>query len=117
MVEIKLIKDFLLVKETLERIGIANQKTKVLTPSCYLIFKNKKYYIAHFKTLIADKKNKNLIGEQDINRRDSIISMLKNWGMIEILEDDIYQEVLKEKIFVLTHDKKKDYTINHKYEI
>lgn len=116
MIEVTLLKEFVLIKETLERIGIANIKRKVITPTCYLIFENGKYYISHFKLLLSKEKNNELISEKDINRQNAIISMLKNWNMIDIIDDSIYQEPLKEKIFVLSFKNKNDYKINHKFE-
>ena len=57
------------------------------------------------------------ISERDIDRQNAIATLLENWGMIKIISDDVYQTDLKEKIFVLKYSDKKDYTINHKYQI
>jgi len=118
-VQIRLKGDYLVVKETLERIGIANKTTKVIIPSCYIIFKNNKHYIMHFKELLALEGYRGEIETSDIERRNSIVTMLVNWNLIEIDEEpmEIYQEELKQKIFVLSHKEKKDYTINHKYQV
>lgn len=118
MVEIRLIRKYLVVKETLERIGIANRETKVITPSCYIIYDDDdKYYITHFKNLLAKNSNKP-IPQKDIDRQNAICTMLQNWGSIEIVnEEGIYQEELKEKIFVLKYDEKQNYQINHKIKI
>jgi hypothetical protein len=116
-VEVKLVSDFLVIKETLERIGIANRKTQVITPSVYILHKQGKYYIIHFKELLALDGFKHNINDTDISRRNAIISLLSNWGMVEILDDDIYQEDLAEQIFVLPFAEKRNYTINHKYRI
>lgn len=116
-VEIKLLSDFLVVKETLERIGIANRKTRVITPSVYILHKQGKYYIIHFKELLALDGFKHNINETDVSRRDAIASLLSNWGMVEILDDGVYQEDLAEQIFVLPFAEKQNYTINHKYRI
>ena len=116
-VEVKLISDFLVIKETLERIGIANRKTKVITPSVYVLHKQGKYFIIHFKELLALDGFKHNINETDISRRNAIVSLLSNWGMVEILDDDIYQEDLAEQIFVLPFSEKQNYKINHKYRI
>lgn len=118
-VRVKLCKDFLVVKETLERIGIANKRKKVITPSCYILHKKGNYFIVHFKLLLAMDGFKKEINEQDINRQNAICTLLQNWGMIEIIDDDIYQEELKERIFVLSYNERisDKYTINHKFRM
>ncbi len=116
-VEVKLLSDFLVIKETLERIGIANRKTKVITPSVYILHKQGNYYIIHFKELLALDGFKRNIIDTDIIRRNAIISLLSNWDMVDIVEDGIYQEELEEQIFVLPYSEKRDYKINHKYRI
>jgi hypothetical protein len=116
-IEVNLVSDFLVIKETLERIGIANRKTKVITPSVYILHKQGKYYIIHFKELLALDGFKRNLTETDISRRNAIISLLKNWDMIEICEDGVYQPELEEQIFVLPYKEKHDYKINHKYRI
>ena len=116
-VEVKLVSDFLIIKETLERIGIANRKTHVITPSVYILHKQGTYYIIHFKELLALDGFKRDINETDISRRNAIISLLSNWGMISIVEDSIYQPELEEQIFVLPYAEKRMYKINHKYRI
>lgn len=116
-VEVKLVSDFLVIKETLERIGIANRKTKIITPSVYILHKQGSYYIIHFKELLALDGFKRNINETDISRRNAIISLLKNWGMITIEVDGVYQEELEEQIFVLPYAEKVNYKVNHKYRI
>ena len=114
---IKLKSDFLVVKETLERIGICNKNTKVITPSCYILHKQGNYYLIHFKFLLALDGFKKEVEERDILRQNAIATLLQNWGMIEIMDKDVYQETLMEKIFVLPFKDKVEYTINHKYKI
>lgn len=116
-IEVKLVSDFLVIKETLERIGIANRKTHVITPSVYILHKQGNYYIIHFKELLALDGFKRNINETDLCRRNAIISLLTNWGMITIEEEGIYQEILEEQIFVLPYSEKASYKINHKYRI
>lgn len=117
MIEIRLKKNFSVIKETLERIGIANRQTKVITPSCYIIQKDDKIYITHFKCLLVDNENKP-IPQKDINRQNAICSMLQNWNSIEIVdEENVYQEELLEKIFVLKFEEKSEYFINHKVKV
>lgn len=116
-VEIKLIADFLVIKETLERIGIANRKTKIITPSVYILHKQGNYYIIHFKELLALDGFKRNINDTDISRRNAIISLLVNWDMVSIEEEGVYQTELEEQIFVLPYSEKVNYKINHKYRI
>lgn len=117
MIEIKLKRDFAVIRETLERIGIANRKTQILTPSCYVIFKDQKYFIAHFKELLSNN-DEIIIPQKDIDRQHAICSMLQNWESISIVDEKtIYQKELKEKIFVLPYSEKKNYKINHKVRI
>ena len=76
--------DFLKVRETLSRIGVASRKEKKLYQSCHILHKQGKYYIVHFKELFAlDGKETNLT-ENDIGRRNRIASLLKDWGLINI---------------------------------
>lgn len=116
MIEIKLKRDYAVIKETLERIGIYNRKTKILTPSCYIIFKNNKYYIAHFKELLSNN-NMKTIPQKDIYRRNAVATMLSNWNSIELVDSHVYQEELKEKIFVLSYEKKQNCEVIHKVKI
>lgn len=117
-IEVELTSDFLVIKETLERIGIANCRKKVITPSCYVFHHKNRYYIMHFKELLALYGYKEEIDETDIERRDAIATLLANWRMVVIKDhDEYYQKELKQKIFVLHFKDKKDYKINHKYQI
>lgn len=116
-------KEFSKVTETLERMGISNRKTKIITPSCYLIGndQSEEYRILHFKELLARDGFKMMVDTKDIERRDSIITMLINWGYITIGNiydfDNVYQEPLKSQIYVLPLKEKSKYKINHKYEL
>ena len=74
--------DFLKVRETLSRIGVASRKEKILYQSCHILHKQGKYYIVHFKELFAlDGKETNLT-ENDIGRRNRIANLLKDWGLV-----------------------------------
>lgn len=76
--------DFLKVRETLSRIGVASRKEKILYQSCHILHKQGKYFIVHFKELFAlDGKQTNL-SENDIARRNTISKLLKDWGLVEI---------------------------------
>ena len=89
MLEVKLKEpdDFLKVRETLSRIGVASRKERKLYQSCHILHKQGKYYIVHFKELFAlDGKDTNL-NENDVSRRNSIAGLLGDWGLIEIVGD------------------------------
>ena len=89
MLEVKLKEpdDFLKVRETLSRIGVASRKERKLYQSCHILHKQGKYYIVHFKELFAlDDKDTNL-NENDVSRRNSIAGLLGDWGLIEIVGD------------------------------
>ena len=90
MVEISLKEpdDFLKVRETLTRIGVASRKEKKLYQSCHILHKKGQYYIVHFKELFAlDGKRANL-SENDVQRRNRIIKLLSDWGLVEIVKID-----------------------------
>ena len=90
MVEISLKEpdDFLKVRETLTRIGVASRKEKKLYQSCHILHKKGQYYIVHFKELFAlDGKRANL-SENDVQRRNRIIKLLSDWGLVEIVKVD-----------------------------
>ena len=77
--------DFLKVRETLSRIGVASRKDKTLFQSCHILHKQGKYYIVHFKELFAlDGKDTNL-SENDIARRNTITNLLKDWGLVDVV--------------------------------
>ena len=77
--------DFLKVRETLTRIGVASRKDKTLYQSCHILHKQGKYYIVHFKELFAlDGKHANLT-QNDVQRRNRIIQLLSDWGLITIM--------------------------------
>ena len=87
MIEVRLKEDddFLKVKETLTRIGIASRREKKLYQSCHILHKQGKYYIVHFKELFAlDGKPTNL-SENDIERRNTVVNLLHEWDLVEIV--------------------------------
>lgn len=117
-VEVKLNEPFSVVRETLERMGIANHNKKVLYPSCYLLHKKDKYYVIHFKNLLAlDGKPVDNYTESDDCREKSIALLLQKWGLVDIIDLSKYDKLDPMFIFVLPHDKRRDYEIVHKYSI
>ncbi len=108
--------DFLKVRETLSRIGVASRKEKKLYQSCHILHKQGKYYIVHFKELFAlDGKNTNL-SENDIARRNTIVNLLDDWGLVEVLGKTEPAAPLSQ-IKVISYKEKSDWTLETKYNI
>jgi len=120
MVEIRLNEpdDFLKVRETLTRIGVASRKEKKLYQSCHILHKQGKYYIVHFKELFAlDGKYANLT-INDVQRRNRITKLLADWGLITILNKDSIIDIAPlNQIKVLSYKDKQDWTLEQKYNI
>ena len=90
--------DFLKVRETLTRIGVASRKEKKLYQSCHILHKQGKYFIVHFKELFAlDGKHANLT-INDVQRRNRITRLLADWGLISIVKEDDFNKVIKEVV-------------------
>lgn len=116
-VEITLIRDddFLKVKETLTRIGIA-AKDKTLYQSCHILHKRGKYAIMHFKELFSLDGKETQISEEDLNRRDSIVTLLKKWGLVEIV-DPGFVELSMHNLKILSFGEKKNWKLESKYTV
>jgi len=80
--------DFLKVKETLTRIGVSSRKEKKLFQSCHILHKRGRYVILHFKELFELDGLKNDVSDEDIARRNTIVSLLEQWELVEVLEED-----------------------------
>ena len=108
--------DFLKVRETLSRIGVASRKEKKLYQSCHILHKQGKYYIVHFKELFAlDGKETNLT-ENDIGRRNRIASLLKDWGLINISSEVQNMSPLSQ-IKIISFKENSEWTLETKYNI
>ena len=108
--------DFLKVRETLSRIGVASRKERKLYQSCHILHKQGRYYIVHFKELFAlDGKNTNLT-ENDIARRNTISNLLKDWGLITI-KGNITNVAPLSQIKVLSYREKEEWILETKYNI
>lgn len=120
MVEVTLSEpdDFLKVRETLTRIGVASRKEKKLYQSCHILHKQGKYYIVHFKELFAlDGKYANLT-QNDIQRRNRIIQLLADWGLITVNNISKVQDLAPlNQIKVLSFKDKDDWMLETKYNI
>ena len=110
--------DFLKVRETLTRIGVASRKEKKLYQSCHILHKQGRYFIVHFKELFAlDGKRANLTSN-DVQRRNRISQLLADWGLIKILNVDQIQEIAPlNQIKVLSYKDKGDWILETKYNI
>ena len=120
MVEITLNEpdDFLKVRETLTRIGVASRKEKKLYQSCHILHKQGKYYIVHFKELFAlDGKYSNLT-VNDVQRRNRITRLLVDWGLISVVSEDSIMSIAPlNQIKVLPYKEKGEWTLEQKYNI
>jgi len=120
MIEIRLNEpdDFLKVRETLTRIGVASRKEKKLYQSCHILHKQGKYFIVHFKELFAlDGKYANLT-INDVQRRNRITKLLADWGLITIIKEDAVVDIAPlNQIKVLSYRDKQEWTLEQKYNI
>lgn len=120
MLEVNLLEpdNFLKIRETLTRIGIASRKDKTLYQSCHILHKQGKYFIVHFKELFAlDGKEANItIG--DVERRNTITKLLQDWGLLTIVNPALAQQCVSlSQIKVVAFKEKKDWTLIAKYSI
>tara|TARA_B100000941_G_scaffold59282_1_gene38834 strand:+ start:42 stop:464 length:423 start_codon:yes stop_codon:yes gene_type:complete len=109
--------DFLKVRETLTRIGVASRKEKKLYQSCHILHKQGKYFIVHFKELFAlDGKRANLT-LNDIQRRNRIIQLLSDWGLITTIIDEKLDIAPLNQIKVISYKEKGEWSLETKYNI
>jgi hypothetical protein len=110
--------DFLKVRETLSRIGVASRKDKILYQSCHILHKQGRYFIVHFKELFAlDGKQADLT-DNDIERRNTIAKLLSDWGLVDILDKERYfMTAPLSQIKVLSFKEKDEWTLQSKYNI
>ena len=108
--------DFLKVRETLSRIGVASRKERKLYQSCHILHKQGRYFIVHFKELFAlDGKDTNL-SENDISRRNTITNLLKDWGLVQIV-GELGEMAPLSQIKVLSFSEKDSWQLEAKYNI
>jgi len=110
--------DFLKVRETLTRIGVASRKEKKIYQSCHILHKQGKYYLVHFKELFAlDGKPANLT-VNDVQRRNRITQLLADWGLITVINPDGIADIAPlNQIKVLAYKDKQDWILETKYNI
>ena len=110
--------DFLKVRETLTRIGVASRKERKIYQSCHILHKQGKYYIVHFKELFAlDGKSAN-ITQNDVQRRNRIAQLLSDWGLISLVDDSKVTDLAPlNQIKVISFKEKGEWTLESKYNI
>ena len=111
--------DFLKIRETLTRIGVASRKDKTLYQSCHILHKRGKYYIVHFKELFALDGKESTISENDLARRNAIARLLEEWDLLSILDEEKSSTPLApmSQIKVLPHKEKSEWNLIAKYNI
>jgi len=110
--------DFLKIRETLTRIGVASRREQKLFQSCHILHKRGKYYIVHFKELfLLDGKDSD-ISDIDIGRRNRIVSLLRDWELLEVLTPDLIEnKIPMNQVKVITFSEKDDWELVPKYNI
>tara|TARA_B100000941_G_C28284298_1_gene438194 strand:- start:81 stop:503 length:423 start_codon:yes stop_codon:yes gene_type:complete len=109
--------DFLKVRETLTRVGVASRKERKLYQSCHILHKRGKYYIVHFKELFALDGKPTNITSNDVQRRNRITKLLSDWGLVEICGEDTEDLAPLNQIKVLSFKDKGEWTLESKYNI
>ena len=110
--------DFLKVRETLTRIGVASRKEKKLYQSCHILHKQGKYYIVHFKELFALDGKKANLSLNDVQRRNRIVQLLGDWGLVSINSKESIADVAPlSQTKVLAYKEKHEWTLESKYNI
>ena len=121
LVEVTLEKDedFLKVKETLTRIGVSSRKEKKLYQSCHILHKRGKYYIVHFKELFGLDGLPSNLSENDLGRRNAVISLLEEWGLVSVVRPEECEEPMASigQIKIISHKDKGDWELVPKYHI
>ncbi len=110
--------DFLKIRETLTRIGVASRKERKLYQSCHILHKKGQYYIVHFKELFALDGKKANLSENDLQRRNRIIKLLSDWGLVRLVDDSQVKELAPlNQIKVISFKEKGEWTLESKYNI
>ena len=110
--------DFLKIRETLSRIGVASRKDKTLFQSCHILHKQGKYYIVHFKELFALDGKKATLIENDVQRRNTIAVLLQDWNLLTIVKaDEATNKAPLSQIKIIAFKEKKEWNLQAKYNI
>ena len=112
--------DFLKVRETLTRIGVASKKDQTLYQSCHILHKRGQYYVVHFKELFALDGKTTDITENDLSRRNAIANLLEDWGLVKLInkkQTEVPPPIFLSQIKILSHKEKSDWQLTPKYNI
>jgi len=122
LVEVTLVEpdDFLKVRETLTRIGVASKKDKTLYQSCHILHKQGKYYIVHFKELFALDGKPTDLTENDLSRRNAIAKLLQDWSLVTVVTPSQIETpvpIFISQIKIISHKEKNEWQLVTKYNI
>ena len=121
MIEVRLpsAEDFLKIRETLTRIGVASRRDKVLFQSCHILHKQGRYYIVHFKELFALDGKPTNFSEEDMARRNTIANLLAEWELIDIVNTQRTNDIVAplNQIKIIAHKEKNEWKLEAKYNI
>ena len=121
MIEVKVKNpdDFLKIRETLTRIGVASRKDKTLYQSCHILHKQGRYFIVHFKELFALDGKKANLSDNDVQRRNTIANLLAEWGLLDLVNPEVTKEPVApiSQIKVLPFKEKNEWNLTAKYNI
>ena len=112
--------NFLKIRETLTRIGVASKKDKTLYQSCHILHKRGQYYIVHFKEMFALDGKPTTITENDLSRRNAIVKLLEDWGLLTVVVAEQLQNpapIMLSQIKILSHKEKSEWQLVPKYSI
>lgn len=111
--------DFLKIKETLTRIGVASRKEKKLYQSCHIFHKQGRYYIVHFKEMFAIDGKPSNFSDEDKGRRNKIIELLQDWQLLKVVEAEKIKDpiALISQIKIINHKEKAEWTLEAKYNM
>ena len=118
-VALKQDEDFLKVRETLTRIGIASRRDRKLYQSCHILHKQKRYFIVHFKELFALDGKPSNFSEEDEARRNTIANLLDQWGLVKLLNREIIEQNMApiSHVKILSHKEKDEWILESKYNL
>ena len=111
--------DFLKIRETLTRIGVASRKDKTIYQSCHILHKQGRYYIVHFKELFALDGKPSNFGDEDRGRRNTIANLIAEWGLVKLVDSEKSKEPVAplSQIKILPHREKEEWNLVAKYNI
>jgi len=112
--------DFLKVRETLTRIGVASKKDKILYQSCHILHKQGRYAITHFKELFALDGKETDLSDNDLSRRNAIANLLEDWGLVKLVDPvstETPEPIFLSQVKILSHKEKKEWQLIPKYNI